>query len=907
MSTDVQEVQPLYYTWWIIQQNRYCLAAVLDKDRVVYGLIKEILYEYAWNSDEHKALTQILRKFSEAPYSNAIAKDAYAAINQGRKQLEIFLEQKEVLKGDRISVDDDYSDDSDDEEVSARQILGADLAGFYLSGVLTAAEEDLAAFFSNSNHKLTMGSDPAIFRTAVQAGYEDHLKRQGWDRVKILESITPQVQGGFRIKAMGHNKKPLEEFDTAHEPRVLLFRGIGHFADRWHGAARRVHRRTNSEIQLYSEAALRSHFNPAQEYQKLAAISEGERRKVEAELEEVAGHLLDNLKLLRHSPPVIEKKNSQYRIFNDLLGYLQFVYTNGIDRFQDLIQGLQDSGTLKKILSAKGNPYVSFSELPIHALRYAQGLKEPYSEFVLPPRRNQKGRPEKPYTGKLYITSHPIEDFVGAGKPYIIREMYRLGEVTTRWDIGPELEVSFLGRVPAGRSFHTERVRVPSFHKDDYPEHYFNKYGINFRLYKCVQDIYKKYGSMSRECQRVEAYLKQYLSLYHSVRLFLFLLKEAENQGQVVLFLSAVGKLTTVWPQWDSSANTSQSLSKNSENIIKRHADNKVRFFSDPNIYGGLELYWLPPQNKSKKIRKHLSPKQKYFSEGASSSGLTKFKKFGDLKKKSFLFEASTSSRLAPEVGPFPIADTAVTILPDNTNAWEIDVDSDGDCLFYAVILTYLLPTISDSLSGTSEPDEYIMKLSRLFGSEFLEQTNKITHAFSDYQRTEDWYKSHLKWFVQVLRNRIATEIDNLDEPALEAIRQDRDGKSDAELKSIFSTPGMFSGVGEMIALSHLLQIHIAYHVDGSGWLFVNKENGSIHSVMDLPPGEDVLFLKFVPVSPGQPVRHWHAVIPQNQLDGGPLASIFGPHALGEVALLEEEANEEELEEDGLGESPSPG
>ena len=165
---------------------------------------------------------------------------------------------------------------------------------------------------------------------------------------------------------------------------------------------------------------------------------------------------------------------------------------------------MQNIPELEGFLPEEGNIMLSASELPVHAYRYSRGIKEPYSKFTPPARFDSEGKAEKPYSGKLYITTHPISDFLTYAKPNIIREMHELGAVTTTSNIGPELEVSFLGHLPKEKFEHAQKVRVPSFYKKKYSAHYIDKYGISEEMYKLIREILRKYKTENFEWYEIK-------------------------------------------------------------------------------------------------------------------------------------------------------------------------------------------------------------------------------------------------------------------------------------------------------------------------------------------------------------------------------------------------------------------
>ena len=58
------------------------------------------------------------------------------------------------------------------------------------------------------------------------------------------------------------------------------------------------------------------------------------------------------------------------------------------------------------------NPFISTSDTPDHALRYAYGSKyyDSFKDLRLRPRWQSNGKAERPYSGKVYLSLHdPLE------------------------------------------------------------------------------------------------------------------------------------------------------------------------------------------------------------------------------------------------------------------------------------------------------------------------------------------------------------------------------------------------------------------------------------------------------------------------------------------------------------------
>jgi len=338
------------------------------------------------------------------------------------------------------------------------------------------------------------------------------------------------------------------------------------------------------------------------------------------------------------------------------------------------------------------------SEIAPHAMRYAMSVKEPYKQYALPARYNTEGRPENPYVGKLYVTLHPASDFYAHNKPNIIREMHKMGSVTTTRYIGSELEVSFLGRIPKERFEYTQKVRVPSFEKETYPRHYLEKYGIDKGMYRLIRVIHKKYSVHSDQRVITEEYLRDYLSMYHSIRLMLWQFEKANNNNRVIVFLNDDGGLTTEFPIWKrgtvrSEADAESDLAKN---LVQTNELELLFYVKGGEIFSQDQLkifsipYGLLPENWKKEIdnRRRSSLGGKPLSKSTDLSDLSDLLNnfsFADTSGEDF-FDTSHDEKIGISNLFYEVWDTDVLegeekeFLPPD-DLLEIDVQSGGSTL----------------------------------------------------------------------------------------------------------------------------------------------------------------------------------------------------------------------------------
>ncbi|WP_052046114.1 SEL1-like repeat protein [Candidatus Paracaedibacter symbiosus] len=126
------------------------------------------------------------------------------------------------------------------------------------------------------------------------------------------------------------------------------------------------------------------------------------------------------------------------------------------------------------------NCFVSFSQGPQHALRYAVGLKYMVGGEYLRPDYDDEGIPQNKCLGKVYIALLKKQDFY-ALNPTSVLDLHAQGKVkieTNQKDILAEEEVSFLGYLDQAYVSYALAVKVPSFNKG-YKAKYKSKYGLS--------------------------------------------------------------------------------------------------------------------------------------------------------------------------------------------------------------------------------------------------------------------------------------------------------------------------------------------------------------------------------------------------------------------------------------------
>jgi hypothetical protein len=199
--------------------------------------------------------------------------------------------------------------------------------------------------------------------------------------------------------------------------------------------------------------------------------------------------------------------------------------------FAPLFEGLPNAST----------PKVSMGDVPTHAARYAFGLK-PYAgheEEVLDPCYNQSGRPRHPYSGKIYISIHPLTDYPEDTGPSQLVDLQNKGHVNLSQVIIPERETQFEGFVEQDRVKATIKAKFPSFDRE-YLEVYAEKYGLDKGLFNDFKAAFKNNEPGTPEFTFVEASLSKLLAMHSELLAIEKALAVARAEGATLVYRTGI-------------------------------------------------------------------------------------------------------------------------------------------------------------------------------------------------------------------------------------------------------------------------------------------------------------------------------------------------------------------------------
>ncbi len=356
-----------------------------------------------------------------------------------------------------------------------------------------------------------------------------------------LTAINNAIKNGKRV-VLDNGKIKIDGHVLAGQFFIPLFRGEAHLVDRWTPEDHKAHYYGN--IINVSEAVMNtSQMGGFSGYKEFEQARQNPNSSFDIDLGKNARQLKKALIELRNTNPIVAKINGDYRLFDNMLVFLQQIYSNGIERFLPLLNYLKKTRPAigwDNIFPNHYNPFLSFAELPEHALRYGFGDKNPYSALRARPRWRNDGLAEHPHVGICYSVLVPLAEFMGPGAPNVLRQMRAQGSVGLNIQVGPETEVSFLSYFDNNYICEKLGMKFPNFNKP-YQPHYYAKYGLDPELYNLIQARIvgpNRWTNANIEA-KIESSLYQWLKLFHGFNMLLKCYQEVYSKpNRDIIFLT---------------------------------------------------------------------------------------------------------------------------------------------------------------------------------------------------------------------------------------------------------------------------------------------------------------------------------------------------------------------------------
>lgn len=286
----------------------------------------------------------------------------------------------------------------------------------------------------------------------------------------------------------------------------------------------------------------------------------------------------------------LKKSGTVYTTFNDgyqfahALDALQDFYSKDYDGFMQTLQKFYNKLDTKQdvvitrleeaiLLNVRTylNPFVSTSDTPDHALRYAFGSKyyDSYRDLRLRPRWRADGEVERPYSGQISLTLHdPLELISNSNH---LSSMDKAGSVAIDKQTLPERETTFCGFIPLEQVVSKLIAKFPSF-KKEHKEIYLTKYGLNKNLYDMFKAAILATTPHSVENKSIKNLLTEHLINFHEVSLIEEARMAAERRGKILVYRNEHGGFGLVPSETNSDTKSELGKEKQSQINQKRNA-----------------------------------------------------------------------------------------------------------------------------------------------------------------------------------------------------------------------------------------------------------------------------------------------------------------------------------------------
>lgn len=344
---------------------------------------------------------------------------------------------------------------------------------------------------------------------------------------------------------------------------IAQYRGVCHVKSKWNQSSRRAHRADTNEI---NEGQYSASVYQAQGLNLFSHYAQAKQRQREdkARFEEEAETLKQILLTMREPKPY---RYGTYS-YRNLAYVLQNIYTEDYSGF---IRLLSADPRLQSILLNDAIPFVSMGDHPYHAAKYAYGLKayKGREAEILEPHWQADGRAERPYSGVIYTSLHPITDFDSNGPLHLI-SLNRAAEIHLRDEvlIIAEHESCHPAYLPEGRVIHKHIAKYPSF-KPNYKEIMQGKYGLTKGEYDAFRAaLLEGPRPHTKQYDYYKSLLGEAMCSYQEVRLIDIARAEAEARGGVLIYRDVRGTFSRHFPE--DSINQPRSP-------IPGHEQDKVR------------------------------------------------------------------------------------------------------------------------------------------------------------------------------------------------------------------------------------------------------------------------------------------------------------------------------------------
>lgn len=519
-----------YYTY--LNGNFYKLYKTRYPDRIKSCLIDKLIYEsmrHKLDEEPCLSLRLVINKFVPDSLDFGIA------------------DYEENLRADEIEhhtfFGDNLSDDSDSEYEET-----------FVNMTSSERQEKLR---TARQHKRWAGYDKykkAIEDKAEKPPKPDLETRPIIVRDEDFDQSTVQADLDRLNKELKRTKKLTPDFLAKLKTKffVAQYRGIHYVTSRWDADARRKHRDMDEVGKPQYSSAVFEATNVKSYHQYIDNLENDD--DFEQRLTSNAEKIHKLLLAMQHSLPVAW---GGY-VYLCLFYLLQYWYSYDYDGLPSRLDKdfKEENSHFSPYLLNAARPLLSTGDIPYHACKYAYGVKlyEGHEDERLRPRWRRNGRAERPYSGKIYVSLHPLTDYTEQN-PSHITSLFKHGFVRLSNLIAPERETSFLGYMPSERVVYQHKAKYPSF-KGNYKSSYEEKYGIDRQMYNLIKNALREHPPHSKKRRRIKAILGEYFCSYQEVRLIDIAADKAREQNAVLIYRDEDGLFCLTHPDTPTTKNT---------------------------------------------------------------------------------------------------------------------------------------------------------------------------------------------------------------------------------------------------------------------------------------------------------------------------------------------------------------
>ncbi len=497
-----------YFTLFPLKDKPVCTIRLTQVDQVPISnyLLTTLVYQatrHGFNCSKSKIAHQLLGKMDQRFKNN---------------DLEKYKEDLLLVESSTGYSAENLSDDSDSEE-EARWQNEPPRKKMLVS---TSAENLLSRFGDNSVLKKN-----GEFKKAAST---DHSQLQQIHRPQALTSQQQRDLDSLNAHIYRKTLTPDTLKTISTKFVIAQYRGVAYRTDQFSQKERQKHRVKNEISSPLLCTAAASQEKPV----------------------EYAATMQNQLFALKKSGPVFTRFNNGY-LFANALEALQDLYSKDYEGFHAkskaffdklnsgkdvIIDTLEDAILLN--VNTDCNPFVSTSDTPDHALRYAYGSKyyASFKDLRLRPRWQSNGKAERPYSGKVYLSLHDPLELNDLSNH--IPSLNQAGHLAIDNQTLPERETSFCAFIPKGKVISQLVAKFPSFHKD-YKEIYLSKYGLDRNLFEKFKTAILGSKPHTPENRRYKDLLTEHLINFQEVGLIEEARIAAEKQGKVLLYRNSNG------------------------------------------------------------------------------------------------------------------------------------------------------------------------------------------------------------------------------------------------------------------------------------------------------------------------------------------------------------------------------